>query len=30
MDDRDKILYHRIHLLKLLTAGLAEVISLPT
>jgi hypothetical protein len=29
MDNRDKILYHQIHPLKLLTDGMAEVISLP-
>lgn len=29
MDDRDKILYHQIHPLKLLTDGMSEALSLP-
>jgi hypothetical protein len=29
MDDREKILFHQIHPIKLLTDGIAEVVSLP-
>ena len=29
MDDREKILYHQIHPIKLMTDGMAEVVSLP-